>query len=390
MHMILIPLRWKIQSLLIKSSLALAVINCTTSGRLILSITFVILQDMKKILTIVAVNLLVLLVTLALLEGLTRLIFPATSLSPIFNDSDLRTRGRSFIEAHPSRGFALKPNFTNPLYHINSQGFRGEEFPANFVQQYYKVLALGESTTFGWQVNNTATYPAQLNKIATAQHTKIAHKTPYFINAGIPSYTSSQTLAYLEEILSTGSVQPDMILLNIMWNDIWYSSIKNWHADILIYQKPPALLTWLTEHSRLVHLVTMGFSNTEKLLDIENSPALQQYAHNLQAMLNLSQKYHVPLMFVEPPMDADHMAEHGLNEFQIRYSKTFFIEQARKYRHAMHTVAENAHIPVLNHALSLDNLHQKALFIDLLHPTVEGNAIMATNIYTQFLKHIPR
>jgi len=340
-------------------------------------------------LTITMINILVLLIILALLEGITRLIFPANTLSPIFNDSDLRTRGRAFIEAHPTRGFALKANFSNALYQINTQGFRGEEFPENFATQYYTIVAIGESTTFGWQVNNAATYPAQLTKIATEQHTRINNKIPYFINAGIPSYTSSQTLAYLEEMLSIGQVQPDMILLNIMWNDIWYSSIKNWHPDILIYQKPPAVLTWLTEHSKLVHLATMGLSRQEKQADIENPAALQQYANNLQAIINLAQKYQVALMFVEPPMDADHMSEHGLNEFQIRYSKSFFIEQAKKYRKEMHSLADEAAIPVLNHSLSLDNLHQKSLFIDLLHPTVEGNAIMAANIYTQFLKYIP-
>jgi len=344
---------------------------------------------MKKMLTITTINIFVLLIIVALLEGITRLIFPANTLSPIFNDSDLRTRGRSFIEAHPTRGFALKANFSNDLYQINSQGFRGEEFPTNFAKQYYTVVAIGESTTFGWQVGNAATYPAQLTKIASEQQTRIDNKIPYFINAGIPSYTSSQTLAYLEEILSKGKVQPDMILLNIMWNDIWYSSIKNWHSDILIYQKPPAILTWLTEHSRLVHLATMGLSSQEKLADIENPPALQQYADNLQAIINLAQQYQVPLMFVEPPMDADHMSDQGLNEFQIRYSKAFFIEQAKKYRRTMHALANKATLPVLNHSLSLDHLHQKALFIDLLHPTVEGNAIMAADIYTQFLKTIP-
>jgi lysophospholipase L1-like esterase len=173
-----------------------------------------------------------------------------------------------------------------------------------------------------------------------------------------------------------------------MWNDIWYSSVKNWHPDILIYQKPPALLTWLLEHSRLVHLVVMGTPSKEKLTDIENPLALQKYAENLQAMIKLAQQYHIKLAFVEPPIDADHMPEQGLNEFQIRYSKAFFIEQAKQYRHTMQAIASDAKRPVLNHSLSLDNLHQKSLFLDLLHPTEEGNAIMARNIYTPLIKYI--
>jgi lysophospholipase L1-like esterase len=133
----------------------------------------------------------------------------------------------------------------------------------------------------------------------------------------------------------------------------------------------------------------MGLSNKEKLADIENLPALQAYADNLQAIVDLSQKYGVKLMFVEPPIDADHMSSQGLNEFQIRYSKTFFITQAKKYRKQMHDIANKSNLSILNHSLSLDNLHQKPLFLDLLHPTPEGNTIMARDIYMQWLDNLP-
>ncbi len=336
----------------------------------------------------ISINILVLLALLMATEGISRIFFPESTLTPIFNDSELRSRGRSFIEPHPNRGFALKANFKNDLYQSNSLGFRNHEFPAEFDHQYYKVLAIGESTTFGWQVNNNHSYPAQLMQLATEKQAQIGGKSLYVVNAGIPSYTSSQTRAYLEEILLKGQLKPDIVLLNIMWNDIWYSSVKNWHPDILIYQKPPALLTWLLEHSRLAHLIVMGMPSKEKLTDIENPRALQQYKQNLQAMIALAQQYNIKLAFVEPPIDADHMPEQGLNEFQIRYSKPFFIEQAKQYRQTMQTVASNAKYPVLNHMLSLDHLHQKSLFLDLLHPTEEGNAIMAGNIYTPLINYI--
>lgn len=331
---------------------------------------------------------LVLLVLLTISEGISRIFFPESTLTPIFNDSKLRSRGRSFIEPHPNRGFSLKANFQNNLYQTNSLGFRNEEFPTKFEDQYYKILAIGESTTFGWQVNNNNTYPAQLMQLATKKQVQIEGKNLYFVNAGIPSYTSSQARVYLEEILLKGQLKPDMVLLNIMWNDIWYSSVKNWHPDILIYQKPPAVLTWLLEYSRLAHLIIMGMPSEEKLTDIENPRALQKYKENLQAMIALAQQYNIKLAFVEPPIDADHMPEQGLNEFQIRYHKPFFIEQAKKYRSTMQTVASDEKHPVLNHHLSLDNLHQKSLFLDLLHPTEEGNAIMARNIYTPLINYI--
>jgi lysophospholipase L1-like esterase len=329
---------------------------------------------MKQLFTLFTTNLLILISLVSLLELSSRYFLAPVDNASIFDDQSLRTRGRSFVETHAIRGFALKPNFSNDLYRINSQGFRGDEFPDNLQTDYKTLLAMGESTTFGWDVKNQQTYPVALMQLFT-------HQQHYVINAGIPSYTSSQTLLYLKEILSTTRIKPDVILINIMWNDIWYSSIKNWHPDILVYQQPPTWLTWLTKNSRLVHWAIMGKKTQEGLIDIENRAALNQYKKNLQTMVLLGQKHKATVVFIEPPFDLDHMPKEGLNEFHVRYSKQFFLQQAKKYRQIMHQVAQEQNIHVINHSLSLDALHQNKLFLDLLHPTAEGNAIMARDIY---------
>lgn len=336
---------------------------------------------MKQLFTLFSINLLILISIVSLLELSSRYFLAPIDNASIFDDQSLRTRGRSFVEPHPQRGFALKANFKNGLYQINSQGFRGEEFPDNLNTDYKTILAMGESTTFGWDVKNQQTYPTALMQLFT-------DKKHYVINAGIPSYTSSQTLLYLKEILSTTSIKPDVILINIMWNDLWYSSIKNWHPDILIYQQPPVWLTWLTKNSRLVHWAIMGKEMQDGLIDIENIAALNQYEKNLLAMISISKKNNANVVFVEPPFDLDHMPKEGLNEFHVRYTKQFFLQQAKKYRQIMHKVAQENNINVINHSLSLNALHQKKLFLDLLHPTAEGNAMMARDIYNALQKKI--
>ena len=335
---------------------------------------------MKQFLTIFGTNLLIVISLLGLLEISSRYFLPPMNNATIFDDKSLRTRGRSFIEEHPIRGFSLKPNFKNNLYQINSQGFRGNEFPKHFKPQDQVIVAIGESTTFGWQVKNQQSYPAYLMQYFADKQQANDHLT-YVINAGIPSYTSSQTLLYLKEILSNKEIKVDVILVNIMWNDIWYSSIKNWHPDILVHQQAPAWLTWLTKHSRLVHWFIMDKGSEQGLIDIKNNAALRQYEQNLRAMILLAQENNTKLLFVEPPFDLDHLPKEGLKEFQVRYSKPFFLQQAKQYRQIMHKVAKEENIMVINHSLSLDQLHQKTLFLDLLHPTAEGNAIMARDIY---------
>lgn len=329
---------------------------------------------MKKLIRLILINIFVFLVLAFLIEGASRLIIPREDIQPLFDDEQLRTRGRAFVVPHPLRGFALKPGFSNGMYRVNQEGFRGEDFPGN-IENKKCILTLGESTTFGWGVKDNETYPFFLmNQFPEKDNV-------YVINGGVPSYTSSQTLVYLKEILTMGDFKPDIVLINILWNDIWYSTVSNWHPDILIYQKPPFWITWLSRNSRFVYGFLMGFSETKNPIDVFNDKALHQYEKNIEQMILTCQQNGVRLFFVEPPFDADHMPETGLNEFQIRYTKSFFIFMAHIYTQALHRMAHNHGVHVLSHNLDLRYLHQEKLFLDALHPTPKGNALMAVDVY---------
>jgi len=328
---------------------------------------------LKKIIYVSSINIIILLVILLGIECTSRFISVSEGIAPIFNDQTLRIRGRPFVVQHEKRGFALKEGFKNFIYSINNEGFRGEDFPSNLSNKY-RVVALGESTTFGWGVHENETYPYYL-------YNAIENPNVYVINGGIPSYTSSQVLAYLDEIIKKDKVRPDMILLNILWNDIWYSSIKNWHSDILIYQKPPEWMIFLMEHSVFINKLLMG--NDGNLVNIKNAPALKKYSENIEKIIQLCQKYQIKIVLIQPPFDGSHMPEEGLNEFQVRYSKEFFINTAREYIAAMEAIALKYKVNVIHHSLDIRNLNQSELFLDILHPTAKGNAIMAKDIYNQ-------
>lgn len=332
---------------------------------------------MKKLLYIGSINLGILLAILLSMEIASRALLPRGEIQTIFNDEKLRTRGRSFVESNPSRGFALKPGYSDGLYTINSKGFRGKEF--HDLSNKRVILALGESTTFGWGVKDDQTYPFFLGQLL-GKRGEIQ-----VVNGGIPSYTSSQTLAYLRKILAEKELKPSMVLVSIVWNDIWYSTISNWYPDILIYQKPPQWITFLTSHSRFINGLIMGFSKNDQLIDVCNEAALVQYGKNIEAMIVSCREKGVDLVFVEPPFDSDHMPEKGLNEFHVRYSKAFFIKTAQTYLGKLHSLAAKFGVPVVSHRLDMGNLHQKPLFMDTLHPTAEGNGMMAYDIYEKII-----
>ena len=331
---------------------------------------------MKKTIRLIAINIGVFIALIILLEGGARLFFGSSDVKAIFNDATLRTRERPFVEPRENRGFALKSGFKNALYSVNSDGFRGEEFPASLADKRV-ILAIGESTTFGWGVNEQQTYPYFLQ-----QRFNHANEPVLVINAGTPSYSSSQVFAYLKEIITDNKIKPDTVLINILWNDIWYSTIKNWHADILIYQKPPAIFKFLSDYSRLFHVLTMG-KESQNLVDVPNQAALLKYRQNLEEMIQFSQQAGIKVMFVQPPIDADHMSDQGINDFHIRYTKDFFIKTAKQYIAQMDDLAKQYDVPVISHSLDIQNLHQHALFLDHLHPTAEGNLIMAEEVFLQ-------
>ena len=84
------------------------------------------------------------------------------------------------------------------------------------------------------------------------------------------------------------------------------------------------------------------------------------------------------------------MPETGLNEFHTRYSRKFLIETARTYIAALAETARQRGVPFINHRLDLRTLNQHSFFLDPLHPSAEGNRMMAADIYQQIKTQLPR
>lgn len=321
---------------------------------------------------VVGINLVVLLGLIALLEGAARL-WLVPEARPLFADEGLRTRGRPFVAPHPTRGFALIPGFEDALYRIDAAGFRAG---APVAAAAATIVALGESTTFGWGVGDADTYPARLQALF-AEHGQPVR----VINAGVPSYTSSQVLRYLETILRDRP--PDLVLINILWNDLWYSTVLNWYPELLVYQQPPVWLSRLLQHSALLRAILLEpLPEPAQSIDRFNAAALAHYRDNLRAMLALAAAHQAPVAFVEPPFAPERLPADGLNEFHVRYTRPFFLHVAARYREALHAVAAEHAVPVLDHRLSLARGGGRAdLFLDLLHPTAAGNRMMAEDLF---------
>lgn len=109
----------------------------------------------------------------------------------------------------------LIPNYKDEKagIYINSLGFRGKEFKKAKGNGIFRIIALGDSCTFGVGTLGTP-YPEILEKELNAINLKYE-----VLNAGVPGYTSSQAALYFQRGLI--NYKPDLTLVYIGWNNVW-------------------------------------------------------------------------------------------------------------------------------------------------------------------------
>lgn len=155
---------------------------------------------------------------------------------------------RHWIELHrfhPVLGWSLREgwegrhSWVGGYSRINPQGIRADHpVPPKLVGEK-RLLALGDSVTFGALVRTNEAWPARLDTLLQAS-------TPWrVINGGVTSYDPSQEADWLE--LFGWPFEPDALAVAFCRNDVNPSNRAAPHAR----EAPGAALRCLTEHSIL-------------------------------------------------------------------------------------------------------------------------------------------
>jgi len=109
--------------------------------------------------------------------------------------------------------------------HVNSLGFRGDEVAATPAPGTNRILALGDSTTFGYGVGAEEAWPAVLERLLAQ-----APGAPpvEVLNLGIPGY---DTLNEAARLAGRGlALDPDLALVGYCLNDASVATAKLTHA----------------------------------------------------------------------------------------------------------------------------------------------------------------
>ncbi len=114
--------------------------------------------------------------------------------------------------------YVFPPRFQGRVFEaharINNLGLRGNDVNEVKPKNTLRVLCLGDSRTFGYQVGDNESYPARLEwhlrKILPDTHLEV-------LNAGFPGYSSYQGLRFLE---TRGErLAPDLVAVAFDFND---------------------------------------------------------------------------------------------------------------------------------------------------------------------------
>jgi lysophospholipase L1-like esterase len=97
---------------------------------------------------------------------------------------------------------------------INTRGFRTPEFTADRLASGLRIVCLGDSWTFGANVDDEDTYPRRLAALLRSRFPAVAVEV---MNLGVMGYTSHQGLTLLRR--EALALQPDVVIIGFAMND---------------------------------------------------------------------------------------------------------------------------------------------------------------------------
>lgn len=213
-------------------------------------------------------------------------------------------------------GHWLEPNqqaFTHDkTVHTNSAGIRDKEYSERAKNGIYRILALGDSQTFGNGLELVDTWPKQLETLLNGNAKDIRYEV---INSGLPGSDTWQHEIILQRMLS--QYHPDAIILAFYVNDVVTSfkpKKKNLKSDNTLKTK----ITYLLKRSALLLTLrttiqsiqqslspSQGYLQEQALLNGASSPSLdkrwQQVDSSLSRMKYICDQEHIKLMLASLP-----------------------------------------------------------------------------------------
>jgi lysophospholipase L1-like esterase len=255
------------------------------------------------------------------------------------NDNCMRRSADVVMEFRPS----CSGESHGTRMRTNALGFRGPELRDD---ASVRLLALGDSCTWGWRVSEEDSYPAVLQRLLDER----AGARPYqVINAGAPGHTSYQGIRFLR---GRGlALRPGIVLIGYGFNDAARSGDVEQLLARLQWALPLIRLDdTLLEHSMLYRW-TRWRADQAAPQDLPVRVPLEKYRRNLTQLVGESRGSGAQVMLLV-------FAAGGYYQVQ--------------YRAVLDDVAAALNVPVVVYS---------GPRLDYVHPTAEGYHAFAERIF---------
>jgi len=228
----------------------------------------------------------------------------------------------------------------NTPLRTNSLGLRGPEVRDDDSR---RILALGDSCTWGWRVEEQQSYPAVLQQLLDERYGTGSYQV---INAGFPGNTSYQGLRYLRE--RGLALRPWLVIADYGFNDITRSGdVAALIAQQARYMPVLELDDYLLDNSRTYKWLRWHIAGgqTPKLRAHRVDP--ERYAIYMTSIVELAAEQGAKTIFLD------------------------FLQRGDPYKKAMADIAAAKGMPLITY---------QGPRLDLVHPTAEGYRALALEI----------
>jgi len=303
----------------------------------------------------------------------------ARFLDPVVPGWQGRDPGDVIMVGHPTRLWGMGTGIRNNAgakATINDLGLRGEKPRVPRPRGRERVMITGDSSFFGHGVADDETPAVLLGRALRG-----AGIDADTVNAAVPGYSTEQTRLLLDEV--GWSLEPSLVVVANVWSDYNFDHFKD--EDLLRTQRVyGGSLLGQSAFFRLVggwvdrarggagaHLVTWTRHSEFPAEGVRRVPPAR-FAENLDAIVRAAREHGAGVVFLQPT-NRD-MARGDLSGEEVR----------APYFGAQGAVA-TWHGTVVVHTLdafqaAAGSAGPDALFLDDLHPSAAGNAVVADAI----------
>lgn len=290
--------------------------------------------------------------------------------------------------------FTLVPgehrSFGHPIV-VNSDGFVGNELVEDG-PDLWRIVSIGDSNTFGGG-SPIYSYPAQLE--AVLKERGDPDRRYEVVNAGIQGFTSMDGLRRLRSKVLP--LNPDVVTIYLGWNDLMKNdpvgqrdnhplSTASRLVDALWLVKGMRKLVFLELRPYMDPPATGPESRTGQFTDF----VPDFYIDNLKTIISeIRESGAQPLLVTLPTVVRPDMTVEDIRELRIffpyyrsAYGVGDLLDLVAAYNRAIRRVAVEEQVPLseLDEVFAAREDYRK-LFYDTMHPTTEGNGIIAEAMF---------